>query len=134
MRDYRKLEFFRDADKLVLEVYYLSLPSDEKYGLQSQVRRAAVSVPTNIVEGSGRRSKQEYIRFLEIAHGSSCETEYLLSVIFRLYEHLPIAAELQQKYASVSKRLQASINTLSTSSGPTPEVRRPQPAPGTHHE
>jgi len=57
-----------------------SFPSDERYGLTSQLRRAVLSVPTNIAEGSKRHTNPEYARFLNIAEGSLAETEYLLMV------------------------------------------------------
>ena len=67
---------------LVLQVYQLTktLPTDERYGLVSQLRRAALSVPTNIAEGTKREGGQDYARFLNIAEGSLVETEYLLMV------------------------------------------------------
>lgn len=80
MKDYTQLEFWRRSHILAKEIYIKSkgFPPDEKYGLTSQLRRAALSIPTNIVEGCGRESAKELKRFMTIASGSSAEVEYLL--------------------------------------------------------
>jgi four helix bundle protein len=73
---FEKLKVWQEAKKLVVDVYHLldSFPRFEKYALCDQIRRAIVSVPSNIAEGSGRRSLKEQIHFLEIAYGSLMET------------------------------------------------------------
>jgi|SRR5687767_8356042 len=85
-RDHRKLEVFQLADRLVPEVYAITkiLPDSERYGLQSQLRRAAFSTASNIVEGSSRQTNKEYCRFLEISHGSAREASYALTLCGRL--------------------------------------------------
>lgn len=74
------LQVFQEAHKLTLKVYKITstFPEDEKYALISQIRRAAASVPANIVEGQGRSGKQEKIHFLYIANGSLEEVKYFL--------------------------------------------------------
>jgi four helix bundle protein len=86
MQDYKKLRAFELADELVIAVYHLTrhFPTDEKFGLTSQLRRAAISIASNIVEGCSRESQIDFARFIEIAFGSAREVEYQLSVAQRL--------------------------------------------------
>jgi four helix bundle protein len=87
MRDHKKLRAFELADHLAMLTYKQTakLPKEELFGLVSQMRRAAVSVASNIVEGCSRSSTVEYVRFLEVAYGSARELEYQISVAERLY-------------------------------------------------
>ena len=80
MQDFRKLKVWHRAHALVLDVYSATVrfPTDERYGLTAQLRRASASIPTNIAEGCGRGSDQDFARFLQIAMGSASEVEYLL--------------------------------------------------------
>src|ERR1700726_2970220 len=86
MRDYTKIEAWRLADDLTVAVYERtrSFPKEEMYGLTSQLRRASYSVPANIVEGSSRESKKDYLHFLYIARGSLSETQYFIHLAHRL--------------------------------------------------
>jgi four helix bundle protein len=91
----------------------VAFPFDERYGLQAQLRRSALSVASNIVEGSARRSTREYVNFLNIANGSAAETLYLLSVARRLelLQHSDFNP-LSERYSEVTRGLQAMIHTL----------------------
>ncbi len=86
MRDHRKLRAFELADEVAVLVYKITrtFPREEIYGLTSQIRRAAVSVPSNIVEGCARESQTEYVRFLEIAFASLRELHYQVNLSRRL--------------------------------------------------
>ena len=77
LKNFRELKVWQKAYKLCLEVYRMTaiFPKDEKFGLTSQIRRAVVSIPSNIAEGYGRKTITDYIRFLYITYGSICELE-----------------------------------------------------------
>lgn len=95
MRDYRKIEAWRLADNPTVAIYKrsCSLPKDEIYGLTSQLRRAAYSVPANIAEGSARNSLRDYLHFLYIARGSLSEAQYFIHLAHRLQYPDPIEAD-----------------------------------------
>jgi len=78
MQDYRKLVVWQKSHQLTLDVYWITrtYPKEELYGLTSQTRRAATSIPANISEGCGRNSSADLARFLHIALGSAFELDY----------------------------------------------------------
>lgn len=87
MRDPKSLKVFALADALVEPVYLwtVALPTDEKYGLVTQIRRSVVSVGSNLVEGCSRESAADFRRFVEIALGSAMELRYQLEVASRVH-------------------------------------------------
>lgn len=86
MRDYTKILSWQKADDLTVAVYEATkgFPKDEAYALTSQLRRAAYSVPANIVEGSARETKPDYLHFLQIARASLAEAQYFIHLAKRL--------------------------------------------------
>jgi four helix bundle protein len=80
MQHFKNLKVWQRSHQLVLDLYKLSVsfPSHERFGLTSQLRRSAASVPTNIAEGCKREGQQDFARFLNIAEGSLSEAEYLV--------------------------------------------------------
>jgi four helix bundle protein len=115
MRDHFKLKAFIIADELALITYKVTkgFPKEEMFGLMAQMRRAAVSVPSNIVEGCSRKSITEYRRFLEIAYGSLKELHYQFSVAFRLnYVVESEANKYEPKNIETEKVLCALIRSL----------------------
>ncbi len=115
-RNHERLRVFHDAHRLAISVYRQSqeFPRDEWFGLRSQVRRAAVSIACNIVEGSARDTTRDYVRFLNIGLGSSNELDYLISLVSELglAPHEKWQA-LQPQCRSVSRQLQRLIARLS---------------------
>jgi len=99
VKDFRRLQVWHKAHALVLAIYRASaeFPSDERFGLTSQVRRAGVSISANIAEGCGRRTDDDFARLLDYAMGSASEVEY----------HLLLAHDLGLLTADVHERLHA---------------------------
>tara|TARA_R110001599_G_scaffold151792_5_gene336789 strand:+ start:22 stop:390 length:369 start_codon:yes stop_codon:yes gene_type:complete len=80
MKNFKELEIWQKGHEMAIDIFNLTktFPSEEKYGLISQMRRSSQSVPTNIAEGCGRNSQKELLRFCSIAMGSASELEYQL--------------------------------------------------------
>ena len=112
---YRKLNVYHQAMNLVTSIYRLSaeFPSQEKNGLTNQLRRAAVSIPSNIAEGMGRFSIKERVHFLEIANGSlmeaMCQLEVALQLGYILQQQFD---ELELSISATTKMLLGLRNTL----------------------
>ncbi len=107
MAKYKELIVFQKADELAFKIYKASesFPKSEMFGLTSQIRRAALSIPTNIVEGYARKSKKELSQFINISLGSLAETEYLLNFSKRLGYFKADTTELEDILAEVGKLL-----------------------------
>ncbi|WP_319525825.1 four helix bundle protein [uncultured Desulfosarcina sp.] len=115
MRDHTKLRAFELADELAVLIYRLTrnFPREEIYGLTSQMRRAAVSVPSNIVEGCARESQTEYLRFLEIAFGSLRELHYQYTLSKRLeYVNESNFQQVEEKMIEAEKVLGSLIRSM----------------------
>lgn len=114
MRDHTKLRAFELADEVVLLVYQATkgFPRDEIYGITAQMRRAAISVPSNIVEGCARESQADYLRFLEIAFSSLRELHYQCSLSRRLGYLGVGAATLDDKLQEAGKVLAALLRSI----------------------
>lgn len=129
LKSFRDLEVWQRSFDLALSVYRATMrfPADEKYGLTSQMRRAAVSVQANIAEGYRRSHRNDYIRFLEISSGSQAELESYLLIADRLEylskENFRELWELCERVGMMLTRLIASLRRGARS--PKPEPRNP---------
>jgi four helix bundle protein len=124
MRDHTKLKAFQLADELAVLIYRgtRGFPREEQFGLTPQLRRAAVSVASNIVEGCARSTEADYLHFLDIAFGSLREIEYQLSLAHRLGYVQPADFEpIQAHCVATSKVLAALIRSLRA---PRPTAKR----------
>jgi four helix bundle protein len=131
-RDHRQLRVFVLADELVVDAYRwtLQLPAEERFGLTSQIRKAAVSVPTNIVEGCTRQSTRDYLHFISIALGSASETRYLLGLAGRLWDMREDPSKLNDRYGELVRGLQKLLGSLRSKGGPVARSRPPPPLRG----
>ena len=119
MQHFTKLLVWQRSHKLVLAIYWASggFPRSEQFGLTSQLRRAVLSVPANIAEGSKRQSQSDFARFLNIAEGSLAETEYLLMVSRDLgYIEPPAASRYLKETSEILRMLSGLRTTIAQSS------------------
>ena len=118
-RDYTKIKAWQFADQLAMEIYKSTkdFPKSEIFGLTSQMRRSAVSVPANIVEGSARRHQKEYVQFLYIAMGSLAELSYYIRFSKEIgYLKKNQYGILDSQYQQTVKTLRGLINYIEASS------------------
>lgn len=115
INSYRDLEVWKKAMELVTDVYKVTqtFVKEELYGLTSQLRRAAVSVPANIAEGWGRGMTGEYIQFLRIARGSLLEVETLMTISHNLeYVNTQELKSILERIREINKMINALIKSL----------------------
>lgn len=115
INSYKDLIVWQKSIALVTSIYELSktFPSEEKFGVVSQLNRAAVSIPSNIAEGWGRESSKNYLQFLKIARGSVMETETLLVISKNLnFINDTQFSSITNEVEEVSKILQGLINSI----------------------
>lgn len=116
MRDFRELKVWEKAHHLAVKVYNATedFPQREAFGLTSQMRRSAVSIPSNIAEGCGRRGDAEFARFLSIAMGSASELEYYVLLLAPALGFLPEgkSTELGAQVVEVKRMLAALLQKL----------------------
>jgi four helix bundle protein len=117
MQDFHKLKVWEKAHSVTLEIYAMTkrFPKEEIYGLTSQLRRSAASVPTNIAEGCGRGTQKELAQFLQVAMGSASEVEYLLILAKDLHylEQMPYN-HFSENIIEIKKMISSLIHKLKT--------------------
>jgi four helix bundle protein len=122
-RDYKKIRAWQLSDELAYEVYKATkhFPKEEIWGLTSQLRRAAISVPANIVEGATRNHRKEYLQFLYTALASLAETGYYIDFSRRIeYIEGSLASTLSELHEQTAKTLRALINYIEKSKVDSP--------------
>ena len=114
MKSHKDLDVWKKSMDLVAEIYRMTrqFPVEEQYGLTSQLRRSAISIPSNIAEGAGRSSDKEFKQFLSIALGSAAEVETQLILAEKL-EICHSTSELQSQLANIRKMLAGLSSYLS---------------------
>jgi len=121
LKNFKDLKVWQKSYQLCLELYGLTknFPNEEKYGLSSQMRRASISIPSNIAEGYGRKTIPDYVRCLYIAYGSTCEleTQILLSGDLN-YVNKNNQKLLLEKIKEVERMLMALIKSLENKNNP----------------
>lgn len=120
-KPHKKLNLWSDAVDLAQQIYKVTerFPSNEQFGLTSQVRRAAVSIPSNIAEGAARQTKKEFLNFLHIAKGSLSELDTQLEIARRL-EYLDQARgeALDERLEQIDRMLSGLVRSLRRRNNP----------------
>lgn len=111
MRNPEDLKVFQAADTLVLLVYRVTndFPANERFGLTSQLRRAVVSVASNIVEGCSRSTQADFARFVELALGSAMEARYQCTIARRLWPDVTADVTVAEEHASEVVKMLAAL-------------------------
>jgi four helix bundle protein len=115
MKDFRNLKVWEKSHEITLTIYKETkkFPKDELYGLVSQLRRAVISIPTNIAEGCGKNTNKEFANYLQISMGSASETEYLVFLCSKLgYISENIESELIGNITEIKKMLASLLKTI----------------------
>jgi four helix bundle protein len=136
LKNYRDLEVWNRAHAVVLQVYNLTnpFPRSEQFGIVSQLRRAAYSIPANIAEGFGRRSTRELLQFISIANGSLEELRYFLLLSRDLRYLSPVdLANLEKELKAIAQMLEALARSLrqriASATGQSPQAKLSAPIP-----
>ena len=114
-RDHTKLKVYHLADELVVDVYRATagFPPEERYGLQAQMRRAAVRCPSTLVEGCARTTTRDYKHFVTIALGSASEVRYMFGLAQRLgFLQSDVSAGIRKRYDELVRSLQSLVSAL----------------------
>ena len=132
MQNFRELKIWQKGMDVVADVYQLSglLPQEEKYGLKTQLQRAAVSIPSNIAEGCSRNNDNDFKRYLEIAIGSAYELETQLTILknvnlFSEEKVIPILQLLSEEQKMLNSFI-SSVRNRNLKS-PKPKTKNPEP-------
>jgi len=115
MHNYKELNVWQKSRELVKFIYFLTskFPKEELFGISSQMRRAVISISSNIAEGSGHSSKKDFIRFLEISYSSTSELETQIILSFDLNYVIEIDLNLGlEKISEIQKMLSGLIKSL----------------------
>ncbi len=127
IKNFRDLRVWQMSKAIVTQVYHIteSFPKQEAYGLTQQLRRSAVSVPSNIAEGHGRGSRKEYTQFLTIARGSLAEMETQLEIAIDL--GYVSREEFEEKFKTIEQLAKMLQRLIAALKSPKPKTKNPIP-------